>query len=150
MLTIGHSVTRPGRKFGDEPVTINVPEELETVPGVHENRTDADFYSREYPLVSPQSQQSGDTEWERSVWSREVVEFRRGWYMQNLPYVLAAKGSANLEPTANPVPGKDLTQQIKAKAGELGFGEAGITKLDRRYVYKDTSRLLKKGSKCRI
>ena len=138
MLKISHSVTRPSRKIGGDPVTINVPEELVTVPGAHQNHTDVDFYSREYPLVSPQSQQTGDTEWERSVWSREVVEFRRAWYMQNVPYVLAAKVSANLEPTANSVPGKDLTQQIEAKARDLGFGEAGIIKFDRRYVYKDT------------
>ena len=36
MLKMGHSVTRPGRKPGDEPVTINVPEELETAPGIEQ------------------------------------------------------------------------------------------------------------------
>ena len=32
MLKIGHEVVRPGKYLGDDPVTIQVPEELETVP----------------------------------------------------------------------------------------------------------------------
>ena len=31
---IGHAVIRPGLNLGDSPVTILVPEELETVPGI--------------------------------------------------------------------------------------------------------------------
>ena len=34
MLKIGHEVVRPGKLYGDDPVTIPVPEELETVPGI--------------------------------------------------------------------------------------------------------------------
>ena len=34
MLKIGHEVVRPGKNQGDAPVTIPVPEELETVPGI--------------------------------------------------------------------------------------------------------------------
>ena len=138
MLKIGHTVTRPGRRPVDEPVDIKIAEELETAPGAIQTPTDVDFYSRMYPLESPQYQNSGDTEWERSVWSEEIIEARNVWYKENEPYILAAQFSADLQPTANPTPGKDITQEIRAKARELGFGEIGITKLDRRYVYKDT------------
>ena len=34
MLKIGHEVVRPGRHWGDDAITIPVPEELETVPGI--------------------------------------------------------------------------------------------------------------------
>ena len=34
MLTIGHEVRRPGKYLGHEPITIPVPEELETTPGI--------------------------------------------------------------------------------------------------------------------
>ena len=34
MLKIGHEIVRPGYKYGDAPMTIPVPEELETVPGI--------------------------------------------------------------------------------------------------------------------
>ena len=50
MLKISHSVTHPGRTPGDEPVDINVPEELGTVPGVVQSPVDVDYWSREYPL----------------------------------------------------------------------------------------------------
>ena len=52
MLKIGHEVVRPGAKYGDAPVTIPVPEELETVPGIPINDREVDWYAREYPLES--------------------------------------------------------------------------------------------------
>jgi hypothetical protein len=50
MLKIGHKVVRPGMYLGDAEVTISVPEELETVPGIPLNKREADWYAREYPL----------------------------------------------------------------------------------------------------
>ena len=41
MLKIGHEVVRPGKHIGDDPVTIPVPEELETVPGIPTNNREA-------------------------------------------------------------------------------------------------------------
>ena len=52
MLKIGHEVVRPGKFRGDEPITIPVPEELETVPGIPLNNREVDWYAREYPLES--------------------------------------------------------------------------------------------------
>ena len=138
MLKIGHSVTRPGRIHGDEPVTITVPEELETVPGARDNTADVDFYSMEYPLNSPQYENTGDSEWEHTVWPSDVAEEMNTHFRQNKPFIVAAQYSAEIEPDVEPVPGRDVTQEIKAKARELGFGEVGITRFDRRYVYKQT------------
>ena len=136
MLKIGHSVTRPGRKLGDKSMTITVPEELETVPGVPQNPPDVDFYSREYPIESQNIDYTADREWVWSVYSKEVLEDRRIHDRLNKPIVMAAKDTGDMEPTADPVPQKDITEEIKNRARELGFGEVGIAKYDRRYVYK--------------
>ena len=61
MLKVGHVVTRPGRKLGDAPVDIPVPEELETVPGIPITSREVDFYSREYPLQRQQVEHAADT-----------------------------------------------------------------------------------------
>ena len=52
MLKIGHEVIRPGRNLGEQEVTIPIPEELETVPGIPMTAREVDWYAREYPLES--------------------------------------------------------------------------------------------------
>ena len=136
MLKIGHSVTRPGLKIGDPPLTINVPEELETVPGIVQNPHEVDFYSREYPLETQNIEKSADGMWALTVYTKEAMAERRIHDDLNRPIVLDAKISGNLEPTVKPAPGKDVTQEIKDKARELGFSEVGISRYDLRYVYK--------------
>ena len=83
MLKIGHVVVRPGRRHGDDPVEIPVPEELETVPGIPMNRKDVDFYSREYPLQRQQVEHAADTEWAPSVGTPRcrstTTSTRRSW-----------------------------------------------------------------------
>ena len=39
--------------------------------------------------------------------------------------IAESMNTGDMEPTAEPVPGKNVTQLIKAKAMELGFGEVG-------------------------
>ena len=136
MLKIGHAVTRPGRRLGDDPVTIEVPEELETVPGIPQNPHEVDFYSREYPLESQMVDQTADREWEWSVYTQENLEHRKIYDDLNTPIVRAAKNTGDMEPAVKPVPGKDVTEEIRAKARELGYGEVGFTRFDKRYVYK--------------
>ena len=143
MLKIGHSVTRPGWKLSDEPVVLDVLEELETVPGVEQVPLDVEFYSREYPLESPHVQNTGDDAFGLSIWSGETLEDYKTWFRENLPFILEAKHSGDIEPTARPTPGRDVTAEIKAKARELGFGEVGVTKFDRRYVYKSNRKWAK-------
>ena len=57
MLKIGHEVVRPGKTYKDDPITIPVPEELETVPGIPLNNREVDWYAREYPLESHRNAQ---------------------------------------------------------------------------------------------
>ena len=136
MLEVGHKVNRPGKTLEDAPITIEVPEELETVPGIAQHPAEVDFYSREYPLESQQVEYTADREWVWTVYTDEVVEVRKSHDRLNEPIVAAAKISGDIEPTSEPVPGQDITEEIKAKARELGFGEVGITKFDRRYTFK--------------
>ena len=113
-----------------------MPEELKTVPGIVQNQADVDFYSREYPLESQNLTHSADREWVWTVYSKEVLEDRRVHDRLNKPIVEAARNTGDIEPTAEPVPGKDVTQEIKDKAREMGFGEVGITRYDMRYIFQ--------------
>ena len=45
MLKIGHEVIRPGKKAGETSITISVPEELETEPGIPTNNREVDWYA---------------------------------------------------------------------------------------------------------
>ena len=136
MLKIGHSITRPGRELGDAPVNINVAEELETRPGAYKIPPEVDFYSREYPLINMTVEWTADLKWSETVLSKEGRDELIAHDKANRPIVIAAKNTGDIEPTAEPVPGKDISEEIKAKATELGFGEVGITRFDMRYVYK--------------
>ena len=64
MLKIGHEITRPGKKLGAPPVTIPVPEELETVPGIPTSQRELDWYSREYPLESQAVSHRAERDWQ--------------------------------------------------------------------------------------
>ena len=136
MLKIGHSVTRPGLKHGDAPVEINVPEELETVPGIVQKPMEVDFYSREYPLESQQLEYTADREWVWTVYTKDVLEDRRIHDTLNRPIVAAAKDSGDIEPEAEPNFGEDVTEDIRLRAREMGFHEVGFTRFDMRYVFK--------------
>ena len=136
MLKIGHTVTRPGRKSGDPPVTIDVPEELERTPGIEQIPTDVDYYARDYPLESQNIELTADREWAYSHYTKEDLEHRKIHDRLNRPIVAAHRVSGDVEPTAKPVLGKDVAQDIKNKAHELGYADVGITRLDKRYIFK--------------
>ena len=137
MLKIGHSVTRPGRREDDPSITINVPEELETIPGSVQVPQEVDFYTREYPIETISVEKTADTRWARTraVLTKESWEDRQVHDRLSKPVVEASKISGDIEPEVEPVPGKDVTQEIRQKARELGFSEIGMTKFDTRYVY---------------
>ena len=136
MLKIGHKVTRPGRRHGDETVDINVPEELETTPGVVQNPADVDFYSRYDPLETQAVTETAAREWVWTIYDKQTIEDRKVHDRLNRPIVMAARDTGEIEPTAEPKPGVDVTEVIRAKASEMGFGEVGFTRYDMRYVYK--------------
>ncbi len=136
MLKIGHSITRPGKDLGDVEVTINVPEELETVPGVVQNPHEVDFYSREYPIESQAVEMTADRDWVWSVYTGEALEHRREHDRLNKWIVDASRDTGEIEPTTEAGSVQDFTQEITAKSRELGFSEVGFTRFDMRYVYK--------------
>ena len=137
MLKIGHEVTRPGRKWGEAPVNITVPEELETVPGIPINQREVDWYAREYPLETIQITERASREW-ANTWRDthvEMREIRKEHDKLNRSLILSARLTADMEPTAEPS-GEDVTQLIKDKARQLGFLEVGMTNYDFRYEYQ--------------
>ena len=136
MLKIGHEVVRPGRTNLDEPVTIGIPEELATTPGVPLNQREVDWYSREYPLESMNITERASRDWANTLRDQhvEMREIRKEHEKLNRPLIMAARASSELEPSAQP-DGEDVTEVIKAKARELGFVEVGITAFDPRYSY---------------
>ena len=138
MLKIGHQVVRPGKLYGDDPVTIPVPEELETVPGIPLNNREVDWYAREYPLESQTTSEWASQAWEFSIVQNEHAEM---WELLmehdklNRNLVIAGRETAEMEPTADPT-GEDVTELIKDRARQLGYIEVGFTAYDPRYEYK--------------
>ena len=132
---ISHVVRRPGRKPGDADVEIPVAADLASVPGIPVIDADVSFYSRVEPLKSQAVEKSAEQRWAETIYTDDVAEYKKGHYTRVKPLVDAAAGSGDLEPTAEPVPGRDVTDDIRRKARELGFGEVGFTRYDRRYTY---------------
>ncbi len=137
MLKIGHEVVRPGKHLGDQPVTIPVPEELETVPGIPLNDREVDWYAREYPLESINFTERASRDWANELRDThaEMREIRKEHEKLNRGLVLAGRATKRMEPTAEPT-GEDVSRQIKDKARELGFLEVGITAYDLRYEFQ--------------
>jgi len=136
MLKIGHAVVRPGPSLGDDEVTIQIPEELETTPGIPMNNREVDWYAREYPLESMNITERASREWANSLRDThaEMREIRKEHEKLNRALVMACRMTSELEPTAEPT-GDDITDLIKNKARELGFLEVGITNFDHRYTF---------------
>ena len=137
MLKIGHEVVRPGKQPGDAQVTIPVPEELETVPGIPLNNREVDWYAREYPLETMNIDERASRDWANTIRDEhvEMREIRKEHDKLNRPLIMAARMSAEQEPTAEATD-EDVTSKIKAKAHELGFLESGFTGYDHRYAYQ--------------
>ena len=132
---VHHVVIRPGRVDGDPDVTIQVANELATVPGIPQDQLSVDFYSRNYPEETQSVDKAADREWTWTVYTGEMYEYRKQHDKDNKPLVDAAFTSGDVLPTGTAVPGKDVTDEIRNKARQLGFGEVGFTKYDRRYTY---------------
>ncbi len=136
MLKIGHEVVRPGKRAGDPPINIPVPEELETLPGIPTNQREVDWYAREYPLEQMHIVERAALGWSRSVRDihGEMREIRKEHVSINKKQVLVCRSTDDQEPSVPPG-GEDVTQLIKEKARELGYLEVGITAYDHRYSY---------------
>ncbi len=137
MLKIGHEITRPGKSLNDPEVTIPIPEELETVPGVPLNQREIDWYAREYPLETMNITERASREWANTLRDQhaEMREIRKEHDRLHNPLIMAARLTGEQEPTAEPT-GEDISDLIKQKAREVGFQEVGITAFDLHYTYK--------------
>jgi ferredoxin len=116
-------------------VQIQVAEDLTTVPGIRMRDSDLSFYSRVYPIEGQNIEKAADRRWVWTVYNEETANYRRYHDEVSEPLIHAAAVSGDLEPTATPVSGKNVTEDIRLKARELGFGEVGFTKYDRRHTY---------------
>ena len=81
------------------------------------------------------------TQWPFSRISRLLLKNIRQ-HME--PIVEWVKNSGDLEPTGVPT-GEDVTEMIRQKARELGYGEVGFTSNDRHYVYQSRKPAMKPG-----
>jgi NAD-dependent dihydropyrimidine dehydrogenase PreA subunit len=140
---VSHVVTRPGRRHGDPDVQIPVAEDLTTVPGIPLRENDLSFYSRVYPQETQNIEKAADRQWVWTVYTDEMIHYRKYHDEVSEPLIDAAAVSGDLEPTGTPVPGKDVTADIRLKARELGFGEVGFTTYDRRHTYTSKKRWTK-------
>jgi ferredoxin len=140
---VHHVVTRPGRKHGDPDVQIPVAEDLVSVPGIPMRENDLSFYSRVYPQETQNIEKAADRQWVWTVYSPEMVEYRKYHDSVSEPLVHAAAVTGEIEPTGQAVPGKDITEDIRRKARELGFGEVGFTQYDYRQTYTSKKRWAK-------
>ena len=142
--TVAHRVNRPGRLPGHPPVTIPVAEDLLTEPGIPSRDQDVSFFSREYPLENMAIEESASVEWARDQRQVKEVDFMDEHQRQMEPIVEWVRTSGDLLPTAEPT-GEDVTEAIRRKALELGYGEVGFTKNDRHYVYQNRKPDIKGG-----
>ena len=137
MLKIGHTIKYPSYRRGDPDITINVPEELETVPGIPTNPREVDWYAREYPLETLNVVERSNLEWANEI--RDAHDDTRNLYKEhatlNAPLLATSIVSGDVEPTAKPT-GEDVSELIKERARELRFSTIGIARYDARYAYK--------------
>jgi hypothetical protein len=78
-----------------------------------------------------------------TIYTEELAEYRHYHEEVGRPLIQAAAVSGNLVPTGKPNPEVDITASIRQKARELGFGEVGFTKFDKRYTYTGKRRWVK-------
>src|SRR5688572_17149862 len=142
---VSHYVRRPGRNLGDPEVVIPVAEDLVSVPGIPTRESDVAFFSREDPLENMAIAESASADWarrQRNSFSAEYEAFSQEHAHEMEPIVEWVRNSGDLKPTGTPT-GEDVTEAIRQKARELGYGEVGFTRNDRHYVYQSRKPAMK-------
>ncbi|MDH3602002.1 MAG: hypothetical protein OEU26_20515 [Candidatus Tectomicrobia bacterium] len=144
---VSHYVTRPGRHLGDPPITIPVAEDLGSIPGIPKRDGDVSFFSREQPLENMALEESASADWsrqQRNSHSPEALAFFEEHQERMEPIVEWVQQSGDLEPSGTPS-GEDMTEAIRQKARELGYGEVGFTRNNPQYVYQSRKRAMRGG-----
>ena len=142
---VGHTVTHPGKGANDPPIIIDVPKDLVTEPGVPTRDEDVSFYSRDYPLEMLTLTESASFDWLREQRKNnppEVIKHYEDHRAAMVPIAEYVQSTKNLEPTGEAT-GEDVTELLRAKAKELGYGEVGFTRFDHRYLYVSQKRNLR-------
>jgi ferredoxin len=142
---VGQYIERPGRLNDDAPITIPVAEDLMTEPGIPSRDRDVSFFSREDPIENMALSESASAEWsrdERIKHSPEATDFFDQHDRNMEPIVEWVRRSGDLEPTGTPT-GVDVTEVIRQKARELGYGEVGFTRNDAHYIYQSRKKPLR-------
>ena len=118
MLKIGHTVTHHGRNLGDAPISIPVPQELETVAGIPIHYKDVDYYSREYPLDTLNIEERASRDWANRIRDQheEMGEIRREHEKLNRSVIQMSRITGEIEPMLAPQSGKDVTEEIRTRA----------------------------------
>jgi ferredoxin len=142
---VSHYVKRPGKDLGDPGITIPVAEDLVSVPGIPTRETDVSFFSREDPLENMAVAESASADWarrQRNGYSDELLRFYEEHQQHMEPIVEWVRTSGDLKPMGTPT-GEDVTEVIRQKARQLGYGEVGFTRNDRHYVYQSRKPVMK-------
>ena len=74
--------------------------------------------------------------------SPETTELYEKFQTEMEPLVDWIRSSGDLDPTGTPT-GDDVTGLIRQRARNLGYGEIGFTRLDRRYIYESRKKYLR-------
>ena len=135
---VGYKVTRPGRKADDPEIELPIAQDIRSEPGIPRRDNEVSYYAREFPLESVAEEQSASAQWALDV-REEAAPATAELYREHAeaitPIVEWLKTTGDQQPTAEPS-GEDVSDVIRAKARELGYGEVGFTRFDRRYVYQ--------------
>jgi ferredoxin len=131
--------------------SLNIPQEFKTVPGNPTRLSDERYHAYAYP--EQPFFRTTNYEMYDAFMAREVRDITKP---KNHSQVATDMHGAELEELRKTVwtyhrrpaskqrdPSPDLAPAMKAKAKELGFAVVGITRFDRKYVYKDFRRRAK-------
>jgi epoxyqueuosine reductase QueG len=130
----------------DPPITFAVAKDLQKVAGIPRRDAEVSYYNRENPLESVAVTESASAEWATGVrleFSPETARLYEEYQQEMKPLVDWIRSTGDMEPTGTPT-GEDVTDEIRQKARELGFGEVGFTMFDTRYVYASRRKYLKR------
>ena len=142
---IGKIISRPGLTYGDADIEIPIAEDLLKVEGIPQRDAEVSYYSREFPLESFALEHSASAEWaqsERSEHTPATQELYSDYQKKMAPWIEKIKHSGDKNPNPS-VDAGDLTEDIRDKAKQLGYGEIGFTKFDRRYIYESRKKFVR-------
>ena len=134
---LGIEIKRSGRLDNENDVVIPVASDLLKVEGIPTRGPEVSYYSREFPLESFAVTESASAIWsekERNKVSPETSRLYKAYQDEIMPWVQKIRDVSTKLPTSEKV-SSNITELVKDKAKELGYGEVGFTKFDRRYIY---------------